>query len=89
MVNVTKTLHKALRSLEADRARLHNQIAAVEEALRAVDGRQTSRSFGGAAAAPRSRRSMSAAARKAVSQRMKAYWAERRRAKAKTSAVKK
>ena len=36
-----------------------------------------------AAAQPRRRRSMSAAARKAVSERMRKYWAERRRAKGK------
>ena len=36
----------------------------------------------GEAAAPRRRRAMSAAARKAVSERMRKYWAERRKSKA-------
>ena len=88
MVDITKTLNKALRGLEADRARVDSQIAAVEQALRAVDGRQ-SRNIGRATPAPRRRRSMSAAARKAMSRRMKAYWATRRRAEAKGSTVKK
>jgi len=36
----------------------------------------------GVAAAPRRRRAMSAAARKVVSERMRKYWAERRKTKA-------
>jgi hypothetical protein len=36
----------------------------------------------GEAAAPRRRRAMSAAARKIVSERMRKYWAERRKSKA-------
>jgi hypothetical protein len=36
----------------------------------------------GEAAAPRRRRAMSAAARKVVSERMRKYWAERRKSKA-------
>ena len=89
MVDVTKTLNQALRKLEADRARVGGQIASLEQALRAVGGQQVSRSAGPADTTPRKRRSMSAAARKAVSRRMKTYWAKRRRAKAKGSAIKK
>jgi hypothetical protein len=89
MVDVTKTLHKALRTLEADRGRVRGQIVALEQALRAVDGRQASRGGRSVGTRPRKRRPMSPAARKAVSRRMKAYWAKRRRARAKGSAVKK
>ena len=87
MVDVTKTLNQAMRELESDRARVLGQIAALEQALRAVDGRRGPDPL--STPTRRKRRSMSAAERKAVSRRMKAYWAQRRRAKAKGSPVKK
>jgi len=46
-------------------------------------GRKASRGGAAGAGGPRKRRGMSAAARKAVSERMKKYWAERRKAKGK------
>ena len=84
MVDVTKTLQQALRTLESDRARIDRQIAAVEQAFGTHDGYRTA----GRRATPtikRRRRSMSAAARKAVSARMKAYWAKRRETRKKVS----
>ena len=46
-------------------------------------GRKASGRGAAGAGGPRKRRGMSAAARKAVSERMKKYWAERRKAKGK------
>jgi hypothetical protein len=73
---VSGSLRSALAKLESDRARIDRQIAAVRTAVIALDG-------GGPRASmtrrPRRRR-MSAAARKAVGARMKAYWAKRRAA---------
>lgn len=61
-VNVNAMLKPLLRRLEAERGRVDAQISAIQQAL---DG------------TPR-RKSMNTAARRAVSRRMKAYWAKRR-----------
>jgi hypothetical protein len=70
-VNVSAILRTALRQLESERDRLDRQTDALRAALN-----------GGGAPAKvvRQRRPMRAAARRAVSRRMKAYWAKRRRA---------
>lgn len=77
-MNVTKTLRRALANLKSERDRITRQIAALETAI-GVD--ETGRR-GGAARTEAKRRGrrkrMSATARKAASQRMKAYWAKRR-----------
>jgi anti-sigma factor RsiW len=71
-------LNQALKALHADRARIEKQIDAVTSAIS---------SLGGAAvraaktAGRRGRRKMNAAQKKAVSLRMKAYWAKRRGSK--------
>jgi hypothetical protein len=70
---------------------LRQEEAAIRAAFPELSGRGRRRGGDGAAgAAPagarkakRSRRRMSAANRKAVSERMRKYWAERRKAKAK------
>ena len=89
MADVTKTLQQALRSLETDRVRIHKQIAAVKQVLGAVDGQRTSAGSARTPTIRRKRRSMSTAARKAVSVRMKAYWAKRREAASKKGSKKK
>jgi hypothetical protein len=71
-IDVTATLRQALSQLEAERARLDRQLAAVRMVLGATAPRNS----------PRARKPLSAAARKAISRRMKAFWAKRR-AKAK------
>ncbi len=84
---ITAHVHQALQQLEADRKRLDQQIAALQHVVALFNGEGTD---GGAAIASRPiirRRGMSVAARKAVSQRMKAYWAQRRAAKATKSTV--
>jgi hypothetical protein len=79
-VDVTGVLRKALGELEAQKSRLDRQIIALHAVL---DGdspvARTMRS-----ASSRKRR-MSAAARRAVGVRMKAYWAKRREASTKAS----
>jgi len=76
--DVRSSLNQALKALHADRARIEKQIDAVTSAIS---------SLGGAAvravktAGRRGRRKMNAAQKKAVSLRMKAYWAKRRGSK--------
>ena len=79
-MDIGKTLRRSLAELRSERMRLDQQISAIETALGALVGR------GGrgrtASGMPRQRRPMNPAARKALSQRMRAYWAKRRAAKA-------
>lgn len=78
-MDISKTLRRSLAELRSERTRLDQQISAIETALGALGGR------GGrgraASSKPRQRRPMNPAARKALSQRMRAYWAKRRAAK--------
>jgi len=80
---VDRVVRTAIASLEAERERIVRQITALRSAL-TLDGARRPR--GGQRSAPRrrrrGRRRFSAAARNAVSQRMKAYWAARKRAQA-------
>lgn len=79
-VDLTKTLRQALAKLESEKQRIDRQVSMIRSVLGSADGRGAVRS--------RPRRRMGPAARKAVSQRMKAYWAAKR-AKAKASKTKK
>lgn len=77
-INLTKTLRTALAELQAERERISRQIAAIQKVL-AADTRGPQRRKGRAKLAGKAgRKRMSAAARKAVSRRMKTYWAKRR-----------
>ena len=86
MANVDATLRTALGELEAERNRIDRQIAALKAAL-GETGRR--RKKPGRPAVPsgqkttrkRRRRKFTAAQRKEVSQRMKAYWAKRKAGK--------
>jgi hypothetical protein len=80
----------ARRGAQAVLDELEREAAAIRRAFPDLfrgRGRGRARKAGGdgaaAAGRPRRRRGMSPAARKAVSERMKKYWAERRRAKGK------
>ncbi len=85
-INVMVTLRKALRRLEGQRARIESQIAAIRSVLGAgTDSKNRSRGST-PTTSPRRRRRMSSAARRALSQRMKAYWAKRKAAKVKAKA---
>jgi hypothetical protein len=71
-VDLSQILRGALRDLESEKDRIERQLAAVRQAIAQASG-STPRS-----ATVGRRRRMSAAARRAVSRRMKAYWAKRR-----------
>ena len=76
IANVTSTLRTLLRHLEAERQHLDRQIAVIRKAL---DGAIRPGSVGRIRRGTKPARArMSAAARRAVSQRMKAYWAKRK-----------
>ena len=84
MATLTSTFRKALRQLERERERIDRQIGAIRSVL--------DRSGPAKTPAPRAtptrptRRPLSAAARRAVSQRMKAYWDKRKAAAGKAKA---
>ena len=82
-VDVTSTLREALAKLTAEKRRIERQAAAIQEALRAVNGTGGARRSSSAGAmtrgAKRSRRQMSVTTRKAISAKMKAYWAKRKK----------
>jgi hypothetical protein len=74
--SVTATLRTALSELEAEKTTLDRQIAAIRLLL--GDGRLSAPAL---RAVPKPKqRTMSAAARRLISQRMKAAWAKRRAA---------
>ena len=83
-VDVTTVLRRALSELESQKSRLDRQIAALHAALDG-DGTTTSPSKRTPIPSRRMRR-MTAAARRAVGLRMKAYWAKRREAATKVKA---
>ena len=82
-VDVTRPLRQALSQLESERDRLDTQISRLRAALDGSGGGGR-----GAGAGRRRRRRMSSEARRAVSQRMKAYWAARRAKKTRGKAAK-
>jgi len=87
MASVTSALRNALRQLEKERERIDRQITAIRSAV--LDESGTARTPASPAKPNRStpkRRPMSAAARRAVSQRMKAYWEKRKAAPGKGKA---
>jgi hypothetical protein len=84
--DINRTLRQALSRLEGEKTRIERQITGVRQALGAV-GPNSDR-IPRAPVAKRRRRRMSAAERKAVGARMKAYWAKRKRtSKRKTRAA--
>jgi hypothetical protein len=78
--SLTSTLRKALRQLEKDRERIDRQITAIRAVLDA-SGATRPRARRAKPNGPKAtRRPMSAAARRAIGQRMKAYWEKRKAA---------
>jgi len=81
-VDVADTLRDALSKLTAEKRRIERQAAAIQDALRAVNGANDDRPSSGPRVATRGanqrRRRMSPAARKVISASMKAYWAKSR-----------
>ncbi len=82
-INVTMTLRQALRQLEAERGNIDRQIAALRGALDGLGGPKGRGGRSRPSGSVRRRRPMSATAKRALSQRMKAYWAKRRAVKMK------
>ena len=82
LANISSVLRKALSELKTRRGQLDRQIAAVENALAGL-GKRAGRSAATVTkhARKRTKRAMSTAQRRAVSERMKRYWAKRRAAK--------
>jgi hypothetical protein len=83
LANLRGTLRQALGKLEAEKARIERQITGLKQALKAGIGSGRDAAVRDAGATARRGRRMSPAARKAVSARMKAYWAKRRGARPK------
>lgn len=77
-IDLTKTLRKALAQLQVERNAISGQIAAIKKVLAAGGTRRQPGKSRSRSRRTRARKTMSAAARKAVSRRMKAYWAKRR-----------
>ena len=77
-LDVRASLNRALKALHADRARIERQIDAVSSAISALGG---AAGRVAKAAGRRGKRKMNAAQKRAVSVRMKAYWAKRRASK--------
>ena len=77
-IDVRSSLNRALKSLHADRARIERQIDAVSSAISALGGKAVRAAK---TAGRKGRRKMNAAQKKAVSLRMRAYWAKRRGSK--------
>ena len=80
---------KLVQQLRSERSALQRQVEKLTQAIDALDGAGTSRRGRGrkagatrqaSGATRRRRRGMSTAARRAVSLRMKKYWAARRKA---------
>ena len=82
-INVTPALRTALRKLETERSRIDRQIAAIQSALDGLGGPTSRGRRSHPSRSTRRRGRMTATARRALSQRMKAYWAKRRTAKGK------
>lgn len=73
-LTVRQALQTGLQQLESERRRVDRQIALIGSILDGTRGGTVRRR------ARRKRRPLTAAARRAISRRMKAYWAKRRRA---------
>ena len=82
LANLTASLTKVLRQLEVEKQNVDAQIMAVHAALRTLANTHRATRVSSTRAKGKRHR-MSAANRKAVSRRMKAYWAKRRAASAK------
>jgi hypothetical protein len=86
-INLTKTLRKALVQLQSEKQKIDQQIAAIQSVLAVGGTRRPPQGSRSSARGKRPRKAMSAAARKAVSRRMKEYWAKRKVGAAKGKGV--
>jgi len=88
-IDVSGTLRQALAKLQAERTRINRQITAVQQALQAGTTASDGARPTAGGTEKRGRKRMSPAERKAVSARMRAYWAKRRRSNTTSGAKKK
>jgi hypothetical protein len=86
-INVIATLRKAARELEAERARIDQQLAAIGSVLGSVNSTRGRAVRAARPVSTRRRRRWSAPSRRALSQRMKAWWAKRKAAAAKGKSI--
>ena len=86
MASVTSALRNALRQLEKERERIDRQISAIRSVLKESANATKLAPLASPSRSKPKRRQMSAAARRAVSQRMKAYWEKRKAAAGKVKA---
>jgi hypothetical protein len=77
VLNLTATLQKALRQLETEKAKIDQQIAAIQTVLRGMSTPTKAKPARKAATA-KPKRTMNPKARKAIQERMKAYWAKKK-----------
>lgn len=82
-MSVDATIQRAIAELEAERHDIEKKIATLRSVLTPSASRHTPAKDVVKGNHKRGRRAMSAAGRKAVSARMKKYWAERRKAEGK------
>ncbi len=78
ILKLVAPLRKALAELEKEKQRIEREISVVQAALEALGGKGQHTPAPSATRPKAKQRRMSAAARRAVSQRMKAFWAKRR-----------
>jgi hypothetical protein len=78
ILKLVAPLRKAFATLEVEKRRIERQIMVVQAALEALGGKGKPAPVPSAARPKAKHRRMSAATRRALSQRMKAYWAKRR-----------
>ena len=76
-IDIRLQLQQAIKQLRAERSRIDHEISALTDALSNI-GRGAGRAATARKKAKRVRPKMSAAQKKAVSKRMKAYWAKRK-----------
>ena len=82
-VDVRPSLKRALKQLHSERSRIDHQISALTDALGTIGGGAVRRARRAARRAVKhARKRMTTVQRRAVSKRMKAYWAKRKKAKA-------
>ena len=78
ILKLAEPLRKALATLEREKQQIDRDITVVQAALEALGGKGQHTPAPSATRPKAKQRRMSAAARRAVSQRMKAFWAKRR-----------
>jgi hypothetical protein len=80
---LTATLKRALRQLEAEKAKIDRQIAAIQVVLQGASTPPVAKRPRKTAVPNKPPRTMSPKARKAARERMKAYWAKKKAEKGK------